>query len=103
MVARRFFTDSRSGYGAGWVTYSIVDFTIFEIYLGGVAVVIYIERVLDYVLFYGRLFVLVLVNSALCCDSFLNTWYSIKLLMAKINKIQAIIVLSLPLGSAHFF
>ncbi|PKK68040.1 hypothetical protein RhiirC2_552905 [Rhizophagus irregularis] len=45
MVARRFFTDSRSGYGAGWVTYSIVDFTHFEIYLGGVAVVIYIERV----------------------------------------------------------
>ncbi|GET56912.1 hypothetical protein GLOIN_2v1514455 [Rhizophagus irregularis DAOM 181602=DAOM 197198] len=45
MVAQRFFTDSRSGYGAGWVTYSIVDFTHFEIYLRGVAVVIYIERV----------------------------------------------------------
>ncbi|PKY36914.1 hypothetical protein RhiirB3_460703 [Rhizophagus irregularis] len=36
-----------------------------------------------------RLFVLVLVSSALCCGSFLNTWYSLKLLTAKINKIQA--------------
>ncbi|PKY36897.1 hypothetical protein RhiirB3_533666 [Rhizophagus irregularis] len=34
IVAQRFFTDSRSGYGAGWVMYSIVDFTYFEIYLG---------------------------------------------------------------------
>ena len=44
MVARRFFTDSKSGYGAGWVTYSIVDSSLVAIYLGGVAIVICIER-----------------------------------------------------------
>ncbi|POG80651.1 hypothetical protein GLOIN_2v1514455, partial [Rhizophagus irregularis DAOM 181602=DAOM 197198] len=77
IVARRFFTDSRSGYGAGWVMYSIVNFTHFEIDLGGVAVVIYIERVGFFICNFGRLFVLcfsissalvVVLFRSLCCS-----------------------------------
>ncbi|GET64553.1 hypothetical protein GLOIN_2v1514455 [Rhizophagus irregularis DAOM 181602=DAOM 197198] len=84
MVAWRFFTDSRSGYGAGWVTYSIVDFTHFEIYLGGVAVVIYIERVGFLILAFlicnfGRLFVLCFsISSALVVVLFRSLCVSLK-------------------------
>ena len=59
------------------VTYSIVDFTHFEIDLGGVAVDIYIERAglynlsFLYMYFFGRLFVFCFsIGSALCCGSF---------------------------------